>query len=139
MLEEVLNFSRRFSALLAALALVGGSQAVCAGWLPTAEARMACCVEGRACPMHEANDHSSGSGHVMTQVEVDTCCMASQREPSTPSNPALAAAISVNVLGPSTVLPAVVPALVLSGHWRTASPIPTTPVPRHVLLSVFLV
>ena len=139
MLKEVLNFSRRFSALLAALALVVGSPAVCAGWLPTAEARMACCVEGRVCPMHEGNDHSSGSAYVMTQVEADTCCMASQREPSTPSNPTLAAAISVNVLGPGTVLPAIVPALVLSGHWRAASPTPTTPVARHVLLSVFLV
>jgi hypothetical protein len=139
MLEEVLNFGRRLSALLAALALFAGSPAVCAGWLPTAEARMACCVEGRACPMHEGNDHGSGSGHVMTQAEADTCCMASEREPSTPSNPALPAAISVSVLGPGTVLPAMVPALVLSDHWRTALPVPTTLVPKHVLLSVFLV
>jgi hypothetical protein len=138
MLGEVLNFSRRISAFLAALALVVGSPAVCAGWLPTAEARMACCVEGWACPMHKGSSHGSGSGHVMTQTDADTCCAASERDPSTPSNPALAAAISVSVLGPGTVPPATVPALVLSGRGRTALPIPTSPVPRFVLLSVFL-
>jgi hypothetical protein len=89
--------------------------------------------------MHKDNHHGSGSDHVMTQVEADACCVASEREPSTPSNPALPAAISVSVLGPGTVLPAIVPALVLSHHWRTALPIPTAPVPKYVLLSVFLV
>jgi hypothetical protein len=43
------------------------------------------------------------------------------------------------VLGVGVVLPANVPALVLSDAWRTSAPIPIAPVPKHVLLSVFLV
>jgi len=37
------------------------------------------------------------------------------------------------------VLPRMVPALVLSDAWRTVSPLPTAAVPKHLLLSVFLV
>ena len=37
------------------------------------------------------------------------------------------------------VLPADVPALVLSDAWRTSVPIPTAQIRTHVLLSVFLV
>jgi hypothetical protein len=43
------------------------------------------------------------------------------------------------VLGLGVVVPASVPALVLSDAWRLSAPIPIAPVPRHVLLSVFLV
>jgi hypothetical protein len=75
----------------------------------------------------------------MTQVEADACCAASEREHSSPTTPVFVPAISVAVLGPGIVLPARVPALILSDDWRTFSPIPTPPVPRHVLLSVFLV
>jgi len=48
-------------------------------------------------------------------------------------------AITAAVLGVGVVLPARVPALVLSDAWRTSAPIPIAPVPKHVLLSVFLV
>jgi hypothetical protein len=43
------------------------------------------------------------------------------------------------MLGTGVVLPAAVPALVLSDGWRTAAPVSVAPVPKHVLLSVFLV
>jgi hypothetical protein len=135
----VLSFGHRFAIVLLAVALVGGQTSVCAGWAATPEARMACCAEGGHCPMHRAEPHDLGSGRVLTQIEADNCCAASEREESSPSAPTFVATISPAVLGPGVVLPASVPARVLSDNWRTVTPVPTTPVPRHVLLSVFLV
>jgi len=89
--------------------------------------------------MHKGESHKAGSARVLTQAEADSCCASSEREESSPSTPTLGAAISIAVLGPGILLPANVPALVLSDDWRTVSPLPTTPVPKHVLLSVFLV
>jgi hypothetical protein len=90
--------------------------------------------------MHKGRSGDSGSARVLTQLEADSCCAASERESSSsPSTPTFVAAISFAVLGPGIVLPISVPSLVLSDEWRTFSPLPTTPVPKHVLLSVFLV
>lgn len=89
--------------------------------------------------MHKGESHDSGTGRALTQVEADNCCASSERQDSSSSTPTFVTALSLAVLGPGVVLPASVPALVLSDSWRTVSPIPTTPVPRHVLLSVFLV
>ena len=130
---------RRLSALLLALALSAGNVAVCAGWLGTPEARMACCSEGGECPMHKGDSPSSGSARVLTQTQADSCCASSERENSSQSSPTFVAAITSAVLGPPIVLPLSVPALVLTDGWRTAAPTPTAPVPKHVLLSVFLV
>jgi hypothetical protein len=104
--------------------------------MPTAEARMACCSDGGACPMHNGNSHSD---RALTQAQADKCCASSERENSGPSTPTFVAAISFAILGPGIVLPTSVPALVLSDRWRTASPVTTTAVPKHVLLSIFLV
>jgi hypothetical protein len=87
--------------------------------------------------MHEGASH--GSDQQLTQMQADSCCATSERETSNPSNPTFVAVISSAVLGSGIVLPASVPSLVLSDGWRTVAPIPLTPVPRHVLLSVFLV
>ena len=100
---------------------------------------MACCAEGRECPMHEGDSHRSASARVLTQVQADSCCASSQGKSSNQSNPSLVTAITSAVLGVGVVLPADVPALVLSDGWRMSAPIPIAPVPRHVLLSVFLV
>lgn len=89
--------------------------------------------------MHKRESHDSASARVLTQVQADACCAASERENSSPSSPTFVAAISPAVLGPGIVLPVSVPALVLSDDWRTYSPIPTPRIPKHVLLSVFLV
>jgi hypothetical protein len=51
----------------------------------------------------------------------------------------VAAPITVAVLEPGIVVPATLPALVLSCDWRAHSPSPIRAVPKHVLLSVFLV
>jgi hypothetical protein len=130
---------RRMSVVLLSLALVAGNAAVCAGWAATAEARMACCTEGGECPMHKGHSDESGSERVVTQAQADACCAASERDQSNSSNPTAPAAISAAVLGTGVVLPAVTPSLVLTDGWRTDAPIRSPPVPRHVLLSVFLV
>ena len=100
---------------------------------------MACCAEGGSCPMHREESHHSSSGHGVTQGEADGCCAASEPEHSSPATSTFVAAASFAMLGPSVALPVSVPALVLSDDWRTAFPLPRTPVPRHVLLSVFLI
>jgi hypothetical protein len=130
---------RRLSSVLLCIGLIAGNAAICAGWAATAEERMACCAEGDQCPMHKRESHDAASARPLTQGEADACCAASEREHSSPSTPTFVAVISVAVLGPGIVLPASAPALVLSDDWRTCAPIPTPPVPKHVLLSVFLV
>jgi hypothetical protein len=139
MLRAVLNWLRRISVLTLMLALVDGHVAVCAGWQATPEARMDCCTEDCACPMHEGQTHSSDSGKVLTQGQADSCCASSEREDSSHSNPSILAPISNVVLGEGVIIPPPIPSLVLSDNWRTAVPIPAAPVARHVLLSVFLV
>ena len=130
---------QRLAALALMFGLMAGNVAVCAGWLPTAEARMACCADGAECPVHKGDSHSSGSARVLTQAQADSCCASSERKSSNQSNPSSVTAITAAVLGVGVVLPAEVPALVLSDAWRTSAPIPGAPVPKHVLLSVFLV
>ena len=138
-LREVPIFIRRLSAVILAMGLLAGNAAVCAGWLPTPEARMACCADGVECPMHKGDSHRSGSERVLTQAQADSCCASSEGQNSNQSNPSFVTAITAAVLGVGIVLPANVPALVLSDAWRTSAPIPVAPVPKHVLLSVFLV
>ena len=129
----------RFAALALALGLGAGNVAVCAGWLPTPEARMACCADEAECPMHQGDSHRSGSARVLTQAQADSCCAAAEGPHSNQLNPSIVTAITAAVLGVGVVLPANVPALMLSDAWRTSVPIPIAPVPKHVLLSVFLV
>lgn len=136
---DVVRFLQRFSAIAMTLALMAGNAAICAGWLPTPEARMACCADGAECPMHKGDSHGSASQRVVTQVQADSCCASSEGQKSDQSNPSFVTAITSAVLGVGVVLPANVPGLVLSDSWRTSAPIPIAPVPKHVLLSVFLV
>jgi hypothetical protein len=135
----VVRLVQRLAALALTFGLVAGNAAICSGWLPTAEARRACCADGGQCPMHEGDPHRSGSARVLTQVEADSCCGSAEGRHSNQSNPSFVTAITAAVLGVGVLLPADVPALVLSDAWRTSAPIAMGPVPRHVLLSVFLV
>ena len=129
----------RFAALAVTFGLVAGNAAVCAGWLATPEARMACCADGVECAMHKGDSHRSASQRVITQAQADSCCAAAEGQNSNGSKPSFVTAITAAVLGVGVVLPANVPALVLSDAWRTSAPIPLAQVPKHVLLSVFLV
>jgi hypothetical protein len=134
----VLTLSRQLFALALAVLISASNAAVCAGWAPTPEARMACCSDSK-CPMHKGESQSSASPRVISQAQADNCCASAEHENSNQSSPSFVAAISSAVLGTGIVLPAIVPALVLSDGWRTVAPIPTTHVPKHLLLSVFLV
>jgi hypothetical protein len=127
------------SAVVLGLVLIAGNAAVCAGWTATPEARMACCSKGGDCPMHKGDSHRAAPEGALTQAQADACCAASERDQSNQTSPASVAAASSAVLGTGIVVPASIPALVLSDGWRTAAPVPIPPVPRHVLLSVFLV
>ena len=129
----------RLAALALTLGLLAGNAAICAGWMPTAEARMACCADGVECPMHKGDSHGSGSERIPTQAQADSCCAAAEGQNSNQCNPSFVTAITAAVLGVGVVLPANVPALVLSDGWRPAAPTRPGPVPKHVLLSVFLV
>ena len=137
--REVVRLVQRLAALALTFGLMAGNAAICAGWMPTPEARMACCADGGECPMHKGDSHRSGSERVLTQAQADSCCASSEGQNSNQSNPSFVTAITAAVLGVGVVLPANVPALVLSDAWRTSAPIPIAPVPKHVLLSVFLV
>src|SRR5690606_24111387 len=96
---HVLTLSRRLAALMLT-ALVGlGNAAVCAGWAPTAEARMACCSGDHPCPMHQGQQDRSGTTATLTQTQADTCCASSEQKQSGQSNEAFAAPVSSAVLG----------------------------------------
>jgi hypothetical protein len=133
----VVSFSRPLSAVLLALALVAGQAGVCAGWMPTPEARMACCSEDGPCPMHKS-ESEDGPTRVVTQAEADRCCAASEHEDSTPSQSNAGFFLTLAVaLSP---IPGLLPAPEAHADiWRASVPIPTGHVPKHLLLSVFLV
>lgn len=132
------HFRTRFSAVLVVLALSAGNVAVCAGWMPTPEARMACCADG-GCPMHKATPHRSGVHQPRTQAEADSCCASSERDNSNQSTPTSVFSAPPIAVVPALVLTPSVPTLVLRAGRRIIAPVPAAPFPRHVLLSVFLV
>jgi hypothetical protein len=127
----------RVLALAFGLLLGGGYVFACEDLAATPEARMACCADGGDCPMHQG-ESSHRSGRTLTQAQADACCTMSGRDQSNQASPSALAAVSGAVLGNGIIVPASVPMLVLSDGWRTASPLPTAQVPRHLLLSVLL-
>jgi hypothetical protein len=134
----VVTLIRRAAAVVAVLTLLVGNVAVCAGWQATPEARMACCMNGTSCPMHKSESRGAGSKRAISQVQADSCCAAaSTRTHSLPANPTFvlvnATALPVSA---TLVVPAAVPAL---QEWRALVPLPVSPVPKHLLLSVLLV
>jgi len=134
----VVTFARRFAAIAVVLALCAGNLAICAGWQATPEARMECCRNGTSCPMHKSESHRSGSKRAITQTQADNCCAAASNrtQSSVESSPvALSNASALPVL-PGLVFQ--VPVLALQ-EWRALVPLPVSPVPKHLLLSVLLV
>jgi hypothetical protein len=97
---------------------------------------MACCVDGGHCPMHKSA-HGSATAKVISQADADGCCAASQRDHSTPS-PTFVPLVSLAlVVSPIPVV--VLSAVVSPDIWHALAPLPGSQVPRHLLLSVFLV
>lgn len=136
---HVLTLSRRLAALILTALVALGNAAICAGWAPTAEARMACCTGDHPCPMHQGRGDESSMTVTLTQAQADTCCASSEQKQSGQSNEAFAAPVSSAVLGAGIVVPPTPPRLVLTDDWRTSIPSRSPPVPKHVLLSVFLI
>lgn len=130
---------RRAAALVVALTLGAAGWAECAGWQATPEARMACCSDSDVCPMHGSPEPGSGSGSLVTQAQADSCCAVSDADDSTPSAGAFALSLTAAlVTSPlATLAPVTTPALL--DAWRAQVPLPGAHVPKHVLLSVFLI
>jgi len=134
----VLTLTRRLAAMAAVLTLCVGNVSVCAGWQSTPEARMACCTNGTRCPMHKSAPRRSGSTHVISQAQADNCCAAaSSRSQASTADPTFVLSNATALpASASVVVPVAVPAL---QEWRALVPLPVSPVPKHLLLSVLLV
>ena len=131
-------WARRLAAIGAVLTLCVGNLAVCAGWQATAEARMACCASGTTCPMHKSASDGRSATHMVSQAQADTCCGGESSR--TQSSIAGLALLLSTAPALSAVTPVVVPPPVLAlQNWRALVPLPASPIPRHLLISVLLV
>jgi hypothetical protein len=130
---------RRTAALVVAITLGAAGWAECAGWQATPEARMACCSDSGDCPMHGSTESGAGSERVVTQARADSCCAASDRNDSTPSPGAFSLALSAALVTSTLTTLAPIAAPPSFDAWRTHVPLPVGQVPKHVLLSVFLI
>jgi hypothetical protein len=126
---------RRLAAVVCLFAFAESAWAQCAGWQATPEARRQCCQDG-ACPLHHREANASHAQ--LTQAAADDCCAQSQRHESSPSGTVFASTMTLAVVQslPPVVL-SLVPTALLSAPWETPSP--PAHVPKHLLLSVFLV
>jgi hypothetical protein len=131
---------RRTAALVVVLSLGATGWAECAGWQATPEARLACCSGNGDCPMHGSTGPGTGSDRVITQAQADSCCAASDTNDSTPSTEVFSLSLSAALVRSTFDLlaPIVAPPASFDA-WRTHVPLPVGHVPKHVLLSVFLI
>ena len=136
--RSVGSLVRRVLAASLGLMLTAGPVGLCAAVTPTPEARMACCTDSDTCPMHDGGVHNSESHHHPSQSQADQCCVVSERD-THQSMPMSVGVLPTPVLDASVLLPLRVPTLVRTDAWRTTTPLLVTPVPRHLLLAVFLV
>ncbi|MGQ0733990.1 MAG: hypothetical protein ACT4QD_10075 [Acidobacteriota bacterium] len=131
------RFFGRVAVMVLPLAIAVSNSAVCNGWKATAEARMSCCAEGTACPMHERDADGQRVDRPVTQAAADACCASSESDDAPPAPPyALAGAAPVAVM--------TMPAADLRPSWkataaRFASAHPHHTIARHLLFSVLLV
>ncbi len=134
----MLTVTRRLAAIAAVLTLSVGNISVCAGWQSTPEARMACCTNGTSCPMHNSEPRRCGSTHVISQAQADSCCAAASNRTQASTADAAFVLSNASALPASAdaVVAVAVPAL---QQWRARVPLPVSPVPKHLLLSVLLV
>jgi hypothetical protein len=132
----VLTSLRRIAVVVLTVGLVAGAWRPCAGWKPTREARMSCCVRNAACSKHKAAD---GGGHAAhRQSDADACCAISERQDS--SQPSLTIVLPptfVALVGVFAAPPSVPARRVDSG--RPPPILASRELPRHLLLSVFVI
>jgi hypothetical protein len=128
---------RRVVVFVLAVGSVAGLWRRCAGWAATAEARMSCCDRMAMCPMRKPV--RDGSALKVTQAAADSCCAASDRPETAPSSITVVAAPPlVPVLLLFAEPPAVAP--VAMAGWHGPPPlVASRQLPRHLLLSVFLI
>jgi hypothetical protein len=136
-LVDVRRVSHLVAVFVLGLATAPGNLAMCAGWKPTPEARLACCARDGMCPMRAHGAATAASHHTITQASADSCCAAADRDGATPSSAYVLA-------GPVATPTAALPAFDLGPHWRAPlrafeSPPPARAVARHLLLSVILI
>jgi hypothetical protein len=136
--RSVVRVLGRFAVFAAVLTLCVGDVAACAGWEATAEARMACCQDEASCPMHKSEAHGAASNHHVTQAQADNCCAGSERNNSAATRAAFAS-LGLVVLVPASIALVVMPSVPALEQWRALAPLPISPVPKHLLLSVLLV
>jgi hypothetical protein len=119
------------------LGIIAGVWRPCAGWEATPEARLSCCVRKAMCPMHKPGRDRAAM--TVSQADADTCCAASDRPPTAPASVTLVAAPPVvPVLALFAEPPAIVP--VTLADWHGPPPrLASRDLPRHLLLSVFLI
>lgn len=135
---RVLRLGTRLFVTTLAVLLGAGNLSVCGGWKASAEARMACCADHHH--GHATHGGSDRVGHDHAdQLRADSCCASSEDDTSTNPSLRLVAVMSMPVTSTSVLLPPTIPSSLWTGGSRTESPPPTPPVPKHVLLSVFLV
>ena len=135
---DVVSVIRRLAALTSVLTLCVGNVAVCAGWQATPEGRMACCTNATSCPMHKSELHHPGSTHQVTQAQADGCCAGSEQNDSAISQASFVSSGTV-ALVVATVPAVVAPLVPALQEWRAFVPLPVSPIPKHLLLSVLLV
>ena len=99
---------------------------------------MACCADSGGCSMHPADEHSAHSIPEGNQSDADACCVASEWRDSTPSAKAFVPVVSLE-LAVSPVLASAPPTRTLFDLWHAPAPLDTSQVPKHLLLSVFLI
>jgi hypothetical protein len=129
--------SRRIAAVLLTLGIIAGVWRPCAGWAATADARMSCCERMAMCPMRKPT--KDGPALKVTQADADACCATADRPESAPTSITVVAAPPVvPVLAVFAEPPAIVP--VTMADWHGPPPLlASRQLPRHLLLSVFLV
>ena len=138
--SDVVSFIRRASVLAVTLSLVLGNVALCAGWATTPEARMACCADGVACPMHPRRTSGRDDPEPISQAKADSCCALSEGQSSGSSEPTSVVTLRPAVVGPPVLLAGSTPSLTVHYYaWGSDRGRRTGPVPKYVLLSVFLV
>ena len=125
----------RVTTLLCVAAILHGATALCLGWQAAPEARRECC-ERHGC----ASGADGALTGAPTQAGADACCAAAQPPASKPSQRDAASLVRT--------LAAATPILASAAFMLPLSPAilpqvsdtsPPLTVPRHVLLSVFLV
>jgi hypothetical protein len=136
-LRQVRFLLPRVVSAIVALVLTAGGVSLCAGWEATADARMACCTKRSACAMRRGTADSKATR--VTQAQADACCATADRPESTPSSTAIV--VHPPLVSVAALVVALASTTTLEPEWGSATSPPgfRIGVPRHLLLSVFLI